>query len=70
MPRSSSSRPGADAERANLYGEITSQIISEFAAGRLPWVQPRGSSGVGAPLAMPLNVATGRAHSGVNLLIL
>lgn len=24
---------------------------------------------MGAPLAMPLNVATGRAHSGVNLLI-
>ena len=28
------------AERANLYDEITSRIIAELEAGRLPWVQP------------------------------
>ena len=58
------------AERANLYDEITSRIIAELEAGRLPWVQPWGKAGVAAPLAMPRNAATGRAYSGVNVLIL
>lgn len=71
MPRSSSSRStAAQPERANLYDEITTRIIGELEAGRLPWVQPWGSSGVAAPLAMPRNAATGRAYSGINVLIL
>ena len=61
-------RSGAD--RTNLYEEITCQIIGELEAGRLPWVQPWGSSGVSAPLAMPRNAATGRVYSGINILIL
>ncbi len=69
MPRSSS-RPASDAERANLYDEITTRIIAELEAGRLPWVQPWGTAGVSAPLAMPRNASTGRAYSGVNVLIL
>ena len=60
MPRSSS-RPASDAERANLYDEITTRIIAELEAGRLPWVQPWGTAGVSAPLAMPRNASTGRA---------
>jgi antirestriction protein ArdC len=44
-------RPGQD--RVSLYEEITNKIITELEAGRLPWVQPWGSSGVSAPLAMP-----------------
>ena len=71
MPRSSSSWSGASAsERANLYDEITSRIIGELEAGRLPWVQPWGASGVAAPLSMPRNAATGRGYSGINVLIL
>ncbi|MBV9840647.1 MAG: DUF1738 domain-containing protein [Sphingomonadaceae bacterium] len=70
MPRSSSRPLGASADRANLYDEITSKIIAELEAGRLPWVQPWGSSAVSAPLAMPRNAATGRAYSGINILIL
>lgn len=70
MPRSSSSRPAATPERASLYDEITSRIIGELETGRLPWVQPWGSSGVSAPLAMPKNAATGRSYSGINILIL
>ena len=70
MPRSTSSRPGPGTDRANLYDEITSRIIGELEAGRLPWVQPWGASGVAAPLAMPRNAATGRQYSGVNVLIL
>jgi len=61
-------RPGLD--RASLYQEITDKIIAELEAGRLPWVQPWGSSAVAAPLAMPRNAATGRAYSGINVLIL
>ena len=70
MPRSSSSRLPSGTDRANLYDEITSTIIAELEAGRLPWVQPWGSSAVSAPLAMPKNAATGRHYSGINVLIL
>ncbi len=69
MPRSSS-HPAPGAERANLYDEITTRIVAELEAGRLPWVQPWGTAGVSAPLAMPKNASTGRAYSGVNVLIL
>jgi len=69
MPRSST-RPASSAERANLYVEITTRIIAELEAGRLPWVQPWGTAGVSAPLTMPKNASTGRAYSGVNVLIL
>jgi len=69
MPRSST-RPASSAERANLYVEITTRIIAELEAGRLPWVQPWGTAGVSAPLTMPQNASTGRAYSGVNVLIL
>ena len=70
MPRSPSSRPGAGADRANLYDEITAKIITELEAGRLPWVQPWGATAVAAPLAMPRNAVTGRGYSGINILIL
>ena len=61
-------RPGQD--RTSLYQEITDKIIAELEAGRLPWVQPWGSSAVQAPLAMPRNAATERRYSGINVLIL
>ncbi len=56
--------------RASLYDEITTKIISELEAGRLPWVQPWGTAAAKAPLAMPKNAATGRQYSGINVLIL
>ena len=61
-------RPGQD--RTSLYQEITDKIIAELEAGRLPWVQPWGTSAVQAPLAMPKNAATQRRYSGINVLIL
>jgi antirestriction protein ArdC len=61
-------RPAND--RSTLYEEITCKIIAGLEAGRLPWVQPWGSSGVCTPLGMPKNAATGRAYSGINVLIL
>ena len=57
-------------DRSSLYEEITSKIIVELEAGRLPWVQPWGSAGVSAPLGIPRNAATGRNYSGINVLIL
>ena len=44
-------RTGSD--RANLYDEITTKIIAELEAGRVPWVQPWGTSAARAPLGLP-----------------
>jgi antirestriction protein ArdC len=71
MPRASpSGHPAGHSDRTSLYQEITAKIIAELEAGRLPWVQPWGTSAVQAPLAMPKNATTGRRYSGVNVLIL
>ncbi|WP_315750694.1 MULTISPECIES: ArdC family protein [unclassified Bradyrhizobium] len=60
----------AGAGRASLYEEITSKIIGELEAGRVPWVQPWGTRAAKAQLALPRNASTGRAYSGINVLIL
>lgn len=60
----------AGSDRTSLYAEITARIIAELEAGRLPWVQPWGTPATSAPLGLPRNAATGRAYSGVNVLIL
>ena len=64
------SKGHARTQRSNIYDEITTKIIAELEAGRLPWVQPWGSNTVSAPLAMPRNAATDRGYSGINVLIL
>jgi antirestriction protein ArdC len=56
------------ADRSSLYDEITKKIIAELEAGRVPWVQPWNAAP--APLGMPKNASTGRAYSGINVLIL
>ena len=56
------------ADRNGLYQEITGKIIAELEQGRVPWVQPWGN--VPAPLGVPRNATTGRAYSGINILIL
>ncbi|MGY3610953.1 MULTISPECIES: ArdC family protein [unclassified Bradyrhizobium] len=61
-------RTGED--RASLYDEITSKIIGELEAGRVPWMQPWGTAAAKASLAMPKSAATGRQYSGINVLIL
>jgi len=55
--------------RANLYDEVTSRIVAELEAGRVPWVQPWGRSGGTGP-GLPRNALTARNYSGVNVLIL
>lgn len=61
---------GARGGRSDLYSEITDKIIAELKAGRLPWVQPWGTTAAKAPLALPRNAATGRRYSGINVLLL
>ena len=61
-------RSGSD--RTSLYDDITTKIIAELEAGRVPWVQPWGTAAANAPLAMPKNAATTRNYSGINVLIL
>src|SRR5689334_5690338 len=56
--------------RASLYDEITDKIIAELEAGRVPWVQPWGTTAAKAPLGLPKNGASGRLYSGINVLIL
>jgi antirestriction protein ArdC len=55
-------------ERQSLYAEVTGRVIAELEEGRLPWVQPWDSSRCGC--TMPHNAGTGRAYSGINVLIL
>jgi len=65
-----SHRPSRSGEpHASLYDSVTSRIVAELEAGRLPWVQPWGRSG-GAAAALPHNAHSGRAYSGINILIL
>jgi antirestriction protein ArdC len=54
--------------RQSLYAEVTSRVIAELEAGRLPWVQPWDSAACGC--TMPHNAGTGRRYSGINVLIL
>src|ERR1700691_5563554 len=61
-------RSGSD--RTSLYDEITTKIITELEAGRVPWVQPWGTAAAKAPLALPKNASTSRFYSGINVLIL
>lgn len=64
---------GGDANRANLYDEVTARIIGELEAGRFPWVQPWGKPDAGGGAigpGLPRNALTARRYSGVNVLIL
>lgn len=62
-------RNGAgEGARQDLYTQVTSRIIAELEAGRLPWVQPWDSPKASAGL--PRNATTARAYSGINVLIL
>jgi len=62
--------PRESGARSSIYDDITSRIIAELEAGRLPWVQPWGTASAKAPLALPRNAATRRQYSGINILIL
>jgi antirestriction protein ArdC len=61
-------RVGSAPPRGSLYDEVTARIIAELEEGRFPWVQPW--SNAAASPGLPRNATTGRAYSGVNVLIL
>lgn len=62
--------PKAAAPKASLYEEITARIIADLETGNFPWAQPWGASPGNAALGLPRNAATGKAYSGINVLIL
>jgi antirestriction protein ArdC len=55
--------------RADIYSEVTDRIITDLEAGVAPWAKP-WVNGVAPMSALPVNHSTGRAYSGVNILIL
>ena len=68
--RSRTRRIASRAAKPSLYDEVTAQIIGELEAGRVPWVQPWGKPATSAALGLPKNALTGKAYSGINILIL
>lgn len=65
-------RSGKKKPRADLYTEVTAKIVKELEAGRFPWAQPWAARGEAATIAagLPKNASTGRAYSGINILLL
>jgi antirestriction protein ArdC len=59
---------GAREARGSLYDEVTGSIIAQLEEGVFPWVRP-WSKARAAP-GLPRNAVTGRAYSGINVLIL
>ena len=51
---------------ADLYDSVTATIIRELDQGAIPWTKPWSRRGP----KMPINFATRRPYSGVNVLIL
>lgn len=54
----------------DIHQEITDRIIAALENNTAPWIKPWNESHTGASLAMPHNVGTGRAYSGINVMLL
>jgi antirestriction protein ArdC len=55
-------------QTSDLYDFVTSCIIADLEKGAVPWVKPwKGGNSGGI---MPINAATGRHYTGINVLIL
>lgn len=59
---------GAGDARTSLYDEVTAKIIGQLEEGIFPWVRPWSKAA--ATPGLPRNAVTGRAYSGINVLIL
>lgn len=59
---------GAREPRGSLYDAVTASIIAQLEEGVFPWVRP-WSKALASP-GLPRNAVTGRAYSGINVLIL
>ena len=63
----------ATAPRRDVMQEVTDRIVREMEAGALPWVKPWRSGGFsgGAVISgLPVNFATNRPYSGINVVLL
>ena len=56
--------------KQDIYSKVTNQIIEQLENGSAPWLKPWQSSGTAATASMPHNAATGRAYSGINVMLL
>ena len=52
----------------DLYTTVTNKIIAELETGAAPWVQPWSGMALGS--RSPANATSGRAYSGINILLL
>jgi antirestriction protein ArdC len=52
--------------RRDLYGDVTRSILDDLEGGTFPWAQPWSAP---AASRLPYNLATGRAYSGINILL-
>lgn len=59
---------GETAPLVSLYDAVTARIVAQLEAGSFPWAQPWDAAAF-AP-GLPRNADTGRAYSGINILIL
>lgn len=56
--------------RADIYQEVTAQIIADLEQGIVPWVKPWKNLQTGGPCGLPMNPTTGNTYSGINILLL
>lgn len=54
----------------DVYQLVTDRMIKALEAGAPPWVRPWRSIGSGSGSALPVNGATGRSYSGINVVML
>jgi antirestriction protein ArdC len=54
----------------NLHAEITAKILAQLKTGVAPWRKPWSESKTAHGSVMPRNAVSGRAYSGVNILLL
>lgn len=62
------SRAARSAARGSLYDDVTATILAQLEAGVVPWVRPWSKAA--ASLGLPRNAVSGRAYSGINILVL
>ncbi|MBR2691764.1 MAG: DUF1738 domain-containing protein [Aquamicrobium sp.] len=53
---------------AELYKQVTDNIIAQLEKGAIPWARPWSLDAV--PVAVPHNAASGRRYNGINILLL
>ena len=56
--------------KRDIYAEVTDKIVAELEKGAAPWVKPWKSGRKNGVGVMPVNAATGRSYSGINVPIL